>query len=374
VHRVRLNPAVRFDARVVEGGVTLRVAAPVRGQGLRRTDLSDPSPALLATLAELARAGDDDVAAVPPAQRAELKRIGVLLGEHETPNPVALDLQLEGGASLWRLADVELEPGRRGPPEVPIAVPSHGSLAWVRDSARNQWYPHVLTRDQRAAVEQLQRGFAPRALDPGIVDCLCGAGILEIAQEAAWRRSAWTRALGLAGDELAGRGYTTVAGLLPPALVRAAGRYYEALAREGFLALESDHSTRFVAHREPFAEWLHARVAELLAPALARCTKRSYSFVSAYHGAATLPLHTDRPACEVTVSLCIAATEGAQGWPLHLQSVRENALVDLRLGIGHAAVFKGREIAHARPALPAGERFVSLLFHFVDEAYTGSLD
>jgi hypothetical protein len=122
------------------------------------------------------------------------------------------------------------------------------------------------------------------------------------------------------------------------------------------------------------AEWLHSQVATLLAPVLGICSKPSYSFVSAYAGGATLPLHSDRPQCEITVSLCVFATAGGQRWPLHLQSLTEDTLVEMRLGVGQAAIFKGREIPHSRPALPANAQSISLLFHFVDDTFNGSLD
>jgi hypothetical protein len=374
VPRVRLNPSVRFEASVVDGRVRLQVNAPVRGQGLRRSELTDTDPGLLGLLAGLPEARDGDLADMASADRERLTRMGVLLAEHETPGRVLLDLRPAADDTPLSLAAIELEAGTRRLPEVAFETPAGGTIAWVRDAVQGHWYPHVLEHAQLAAIARLADGASPRALEPAIVDGLLDAGILVHAADAALRASLWRRGLTLAGLELQDKGYSTVPGLLPRGLVRATAAYYAALAREGFLALDSAYSLRYVAHRDPFAEWLHEQVAQTLAPALGTCRRPSYSFVSAYQGAAKLPLHTDRPPCEVTVSVCIDATPGALGWPLLLQSVREDALVDLRLGVGHAVIFKGREIAHSRPPLPAGERFVSLLFHFVDAGYAGSLD
>jgi hypothetical protein len=365
---------VRFEASVVDGRVRLQVSAPVRGQGLRRSDLFDTSPALLTLLAGLPAAGDAGIAGIASDDREQLTRMGVLLAEHEEPGSVCLDLRSAATDAHFALAQIELAGDRHRLPEVTLKVPEHGVIAWVRDAMRETWYPHVLDSTQLAAITLLLEGGSPRALAPAVLDQLLAAGILTQASEAELERSLWGRSLTLARQELQHKGYTVVPGLLPQSMIRTAAAYYDARVREGFLSLDDDYSLRHIAHRDPLAEWLHEQVAQTLAPVLGTCSKPSYSFVSAYLGAATLPLHTDRASCEVTVSVCICATPGALGWPLLLQSTQEQAMVELRLGIGHAVIFKGREIAHSRPALPAGERFFSLLFHFVEADYTGSLD
>ena len=140
------------------------------------------------------------------------------------------------------------------------------------------------------------------------------------------------------------------------------------------MKLNDEHAARFSAHREPFAEWLHQQIDCILKPIFSGRFKPSYSFVCAYAGGADLPRHTDRAQCEVTLSLCVDASPGAEGWPLYLESPTENVMVESRLGVGHALVFKGRQMPHSRKPLSKGEWFVALLFHFVEVGFDGSLD
>ena len=74
------------------------------------------------------------------------------------------------------------------------------------------------------------------------------------------------------------------------------------------------------------------------------------------------------------MSLCVRASAGAERWPLCLESAQEDAVVELRLGIGQAIIFKGRVLPHFRRPLGEGERFMSLLFHYVEPGFTGSRD
>lgn len=64
-------------------------------------------------------------------------------------------------------------------------------------------------------------------------------------------------------------------------------------------------------------------MARTVSDLIRRVVVPSYSYLALYRGGATLDPHTDRDACEYTISLCIDATPDPQthgAWPLNLRS------------------------------------------------------
>ena len=83
----------------------------------------------------------------------------------------------------------------------------------------------------------------------------------------------------------------------------------------------------------------------MLRPAFPINVKPSYSYVCAYQGGATRTAH--RPGqCEFTVSLCVDATAGGERWPLYIESPEDDAVIEARMRVGSAVIFKGRELPH----------------------------
>lgn len=288
----------------------------------------------MATGTHLAEA--EKIAAPATARRRRQPRIG-------------LDLALPLDESLAH----ELTRAASGPyelrlPKGALAGSRAGAPVWIPDRVRGIWVPHLQEDGAIAAGHGADAPCAPSA--------------------------EWVEMLGRCARKLDNCGYAAIPALFPPYLLRVAADYYIRLAEAGAMRLDTAYSQRFVAHRDPIAEWLHKMASATLAPLYAGRYRPSYSFVCAYVGGAELPRHTDRPQCEITVSLCIAATPGAERWPLFLECAAEEAIVEARLGIGSALVFKGRELPHYRTALQSGEYFLSILFHFVPVDFKGSLD
>jgi hypothetical protein len=103
--------------------------------------------------------------------------------------------------------------------------------------------------------------------------------------------------------------------------------------------------------------------------------KPSYTYTNVYHDGADLPAHTDREQCEYTLLLCVDCLPeppNAVPWPLILET--EGARVSVYQGVGDSLLFRGVHIRHSRPRLAAGLVVTTMLFHFVDHEYRGSLD
>lgn len=178
-------------------------------------------------------------------------------------------------------------------------------------------------------------------------------------------------------DEFAREGYTSLPGLLPETQVHALGRYFRELASEGFLERHADQSIlRHIAHDHPVTRFWHEQLNDRVSRLVGRKTKPSYSFVSYYLEGGDLFWHTDRDPCEYTITLLVdydpLDADGRSAWALHLKD-RQGRQRSIFQRLGDALIFKGRELPHGRDRKPDGHRSGSILFHYVDDTYEGSL-
>lgn len=109
------------------------------------------------------------------------------------------------------------------------------------------------------------------------------------------------------------------------------------------------------------------RVLHQLLPTIEAETGRmlfpTYSYFRVYRRGDILPAHVDRPACEISVSLCLGY-QGADDWPLWLHGPAGVAAASLRPGDG--VVYKGIELEHWREPF-AGESAAQVFLHYVDQ-------
>jgi len=89
----------------------------------------------------------------------------------------------------------------------------------------------------------------------------------------------------------------------------------------------------------------------------------TYSYFRVYRRGDILVKHTDRDACEISVSICLGY-EGTATWPLFLQS--SDGIMSIELAPGDALFYRGIEFPHWREPLD-GDRAVQLFLHYVDQ-------
>ena len=185
----------------------------------------------------------------------------------------------------------------------------------------------------------------------------------------------WNRRLSAARCQLRNRGFAVIRGLLPDQLMYSIGRYYQNLASEGRMGFDDGQSVRYWAHNEQFACWLHCQMGSWTVRLISNPVKPSYSYVCLYVGGSDLPRHTDRPECEYTLSLAVSSTPPAiKPWPLYLDVPSRPKGFGARLNPGDGLIFRGREIPHYRKRLSNHCTWCSILFHFVPDDFSGSLD
>ena len=232
---------------------------------------------------------------------------------------------------------------------------------------------------EQDAVELRQIGlFAPADELPQSVNYRCTAlNDYAAAEHTEGRKQTLTLDDEATHTHFDREGFAILQNVLPIEHVQEMGRYFQALAAEGFLVRRNDNgSLRFTTNDHPVARFWHEQLNERVSQLAERPTKPSYSFVSLYVAGGNLYWHTDIPQCEYTVALLLDYApldpEGRSSWALRMEG-RDGTIHSLHQRVGEALIFKGRELSHGRDVLPEGHRSASLLFHFVHEDFEGAL-
>lgn len=104
-------------------------------------------------------------------------------------------------------------------------------------------------------------------------------------------------------------------------------------------SLRSDTNGSFAAYANSFIESLMFYVR----PEVERLTGYdlipTYSFVTVYNDYDYLPKHTDRPSCEISVTVTLRKGDD---WPIFVEGT------PISLEVGDAVIYKGREVEHWR--------------------------
>jgi hypothetical protein len=301
---------------------------------------------------------------------------GVLVRSSEAPRRVAFSATLREPLHEVAPLPQTLAVNRRvrlgdAPADGPHAP---GRAAWVVDPVRGIELPYWLDAAEEDAVRRaFEHGEVPA--DPAMRQALANAGILHDPRITAAQRRRLARRMATSCARIDEPGFATLEELVPPLFAAALRRYFRAIIQEGYIRLgDGQVASRYAMHNEPLAAWLHERIAPLVARAVPRPVKPSYSYLCAYVAGAVLGRHNDRPQCEYTLSLSIDATPDAaraRAWPLCLD--RGEDVVRVLLAPGDALLFRGRQLVHFRDELGPGRTATSLLLHFVNEDFQDSL-
>lgn len=89
----------------------------------------------------------------------------------------------------------------------------------------------------------------------------------------------------------------------------------------------------------------------------------TYSYFRVYKHGDVLKRHTDRPACEISVTLSLGY-EGYEPWPIWLE--RKGVPQSIRLEPGDGLLYKGVETPHWRECF-TGEHAAQVFLHYVDQ-------
>lgn len=112
----------------------------------------------------------------------------------------------------------------------------------------------------------------------------------------------------------------------------------------------------FSAYALPETEQLLLDLTPIISNICQKSLLPTYSYSRIYYTGASMPAHTDRPACEFSLSLCLAG----ETWPLHFE--QHGPVV---LDHGDAVLYPGLEITHWRDEYK-GSGCTQVFLHWVD--------
>jgi hypothetical protein len=84
----------------------------------------------------------------------------------------------------------------------------------------------------------------------------------------------------------------------------------------------------------------------------------TYTYWRYYVFGATLNKHEDRPACEISVSVCVKKYDD---WPIFVEGTK------FELNEGDAVLYSGCEQKHWRPGIYKGKGMAQVFFHYVNQ-------
>ncbi|MEC9345918.1 MAG: hypothetical protein VYB54_06810 [Pseudomonadota bacterium] len=158
--------------------------------------------------------------------------------------------------------------------------------------------------------------------------------------------------------------YVLVRGLLDAPLVDFLRSYVDTKFASKLFGIVDAPAVRAAGH---YGDQMFDGLLEFVRPALERQSGLSllptYSYVRIYRHGDRLLRHTDRHACEISVSLSIAQTP-AEPWPLFVTG--RTGTVGAELMPGDAVMYRGFACKHWRETYP-GRRQVQVFLHYVDK-------
>ena len=158
-------------------------------------------------------------------------------------------------------------------------------------------------------------------------------------------------------------GYLKISKLVSQDVLSLLKSYYEICERIGRFSTDAQCPlSKSLGHDAGFDAVLN-----WLCPAISAIAEReltpTYSYTRIYGQGDVLSRHVDRPACEITVSICITIPNGYPTSPLFLQAPGSDTGTIL-LSEGDACVYKGTEIYHWRDAFPC-YGYCQLFLHYI---------
>jgi len=248
-------------------------------------------------------------------------------------------------------------------------------IVWVEDPGSGALWPFWAGGEYLSILTQLHPG-EPLKLDlpPEVRLVLTESKILTDRDFPSRRRKEWQDKF-VSGSRQFRNGYVSVTDLIHPFHIGALRRYYRYNTRIGSYPLgDPQVSRRYASYNEPVTRFFHKQLTNAVSGLSGARVKPSYVYWASYQSGSELSKHTDREQCEYSITLCIDASPEPQGetpWPICLDS--PDGPVSIYQRIGDGLLYRGRTIPHFRDRLPSGLTSTSILFHYVNEDFSGPL-
>ena len=163
-------------------------------------------------------------------------------------------------------------------------------------------------------------------------------------------------------------GYIKVKSLVDDQTVKTISQYFENKINRGEWVSKKETKTNELSKLNYYADPLIEVMLKQCLPVVEGQTslelEPTYSFSRVYQEGEELTPHTDRPSCEISVTVNVACTGDV--WPIWMQ-YEGNDPVKCMLEPGDAVIYKGCEVTHWRRKLPKGQINVQFMLHYVDK-------
>jgi hypothetical protein len=246
--------------------------------------------------------------------------------------PAFVDLAAPLGATIVNPTMFMTNPSAFLPAEAADrSKPTGLPRVWIRDTLVGALWPFSTTSSSEAVVRRLAAPGS-EGLNPSEITVLRKTTLLVRPEELTRRELAGKAQAGSAADQFRQHGWCVLKDIVHPAHLAALARRYDALVQSGRWRLgDRQVSHRYSWSNEQAARFFHHQLTDYLGHVLGVRIRPTYSFVCLYLGGASLRRHTDRAACEFTLSLAVGHSPRAS-WPLKLETPSGIAEVACRPG------------------------------------------
>ena len=161
-------------------------------------------------------------------------------------------------------------------------------------------------------------------------------------------------------------GYQLVKEFIAPDSVWLISNYLEHLVRRGWKQLDcasESEPSKYKCYADPLIETYLLKKKTEIENYTGLKLYPSYSYVRIYQEEELLPSHTDRPECEISVTVNVANVGELS--PISMKE-RDKEREWFSLSPGDAVIYKGCEVDHSRNPLKPTELTVQFMLHYVD--------
>lgn len=166
-------------------------------------------------------------------------------------------------------------------------------------------------------------------------------------------------------DDLANRGGTVLRGFTDPGLAAYLCSYVQLQVHNSGLQRRDGGQVpgSVEGYGDPALDTLLGRSTALVSRAVGRPAQPTYSFVRVYRRGQELTAHTDRPACEYSVTVHLGASDPTP-WPVSYRDL-DGQDHHVELAVGDGVIYRGCDVTHWREPCPV-EWYAQVFLHYVD--------
>jgi len=158
------------------------------------------------------------------------------------------------------------------------------------------------------------------------------------------------------------KGYVYIPNLLDEDSTELVSSYFDNKVARGEIREDSDGTTKITYYADPLTEVLLKRMVPFVENTIGEEVFPTYSYFRIYQPKEILSKHTDRPSCEISMTVSIAKVGSTSR--VYMQAEGREAS-SFSLSVGDAVLYEGCKIKHWREPLEDNQLVVQCMLHYV---------